>query len=281
VNFVSFGDTPSFEIDPSTFISYSNVLSYAKMASYMYKKADDKDTVHAYVFSDNKTAIVAFKGTSLTSKTSNNDKINDNLFFSCCFYKENTHFRDICENDKDKIICKSECFTKSLTMDNNYLQIAKELVETTNVLNEYENVYFTGHSLGGTLASYMGLIYNRYTATFQSPGEKHYFTNSGIQIDKNALDKVYHFGHNADVIFTGKCNGRLSWCWMAGYNIETKCHLGKVCTYDAIKNLGIRESILTHRIDYVVDNIIPFWNGSLPDCVDDELCEDCKEWDHD
>jgi putative lipase involved disintegration of autophagic bodies len=246
--------------------------------------SESKDTVQAYVFSDSKQEhhIVAFKGTSIYFNSDDpatiaNDKYNDNLYFSCCFYKESSIFNETCDQFTKSNECVQSCYHKTLQYDKNYLNIAKRILsKVPNVVNG--NAMFTGHSLGGALATMMGITYNKQVVTFESPGEKHYIDSAGLNYTTEMEEKIYHFGHNADIIFTGKCQGSLSTCYMFGYNIETKCHIGNVCEYDAISNLGLSESILTHPIKYVLKNILPKWNGSLPECKKRTDCIDCSNW---
>ena len=94
------------------------------------------------------------------------------------------------------------------------------------------------------------------------------------------FDNIYNFGHNADIIFKGKCNGKLSLCYLGGYNVETKCHIGKVCEYDAINKLNISESIFTHKLKYVIENILPSWEHDFPVCKINNECNDCEKWNY-
>lgn len=69
-------------------------------------------------------------------------------------------------------------------------------------------------------------------------------------------------------------------CWTFGYNIYTKCHSGYTCTYNAKEKLGYTESILNHRIDSIIKNIIPHWENDFPECIQDITCSDCESWDY-
>lgn len=42
--------------------------------------------------------------------------------------------------------------------------------------------------------------------------------------------------------------------------------------------LGYTQSILNHRIEYIIKNVIPKWKQDLPECIIQNDCEDCKEW---
>lgn len=308
-------------------MSYSNIYNLAIMSHNVYyddnKKwynstfnntediSKDNDTVKVYLFSseDFKTHIISIKGTSTYfSKNENvilynsiyNDKLNDNLMYSCCFYKQSNIFNKIEElnnekcwdkeiQNKEQIIlktektCKNKCFKALNEYKLNYISITKQIIENLKQYIKFENdeILFTGHSLGGSLATIMGVMYNKIAISFESPGVKNFLKKSNIlnkEINLDNLQNIYNFGHNADIIFTGKCNGKLSLCYLGGYNIETKCHIGKVCEYDAINKLNISESIFTHKLKYVIEKIMPEWEHDFPECKFNNSCIDCEKW---
>lgn len=302
----------SFKFDEDNLTSYSNIYNLAEMSYNAYSSPDGKewdkipyndtripdyqDTVRGYIFSDdqNKNVIISIKGTSIywTSKqvslgfdllSSKTDKFNDNLFLSCCYYKQSNIFNGLC-NDKniEKHICSKECYTNSTSFELNYLNIAKKIIE--NLKNErlldfeHSNVIFTGHSLGGVIATYLGVIYNKPVITFESPGEKYYFDL--INLDYSRAKDIYHYGHNADIIFTGKCNGLNSYCYLGGYIIRTKCHIGNTCMYDSVNKLKFSESLWNHRLRIIIDKIIPHWLNDPPVCERQINCTDCEDWSH-
>jgi len=252
------------------------------------------DTIHAYLFSDESYSknIIAFKGTSVnwfesadddisSRNTVYNDKLNDNLYFSCCYYSQTSLYNttSICEPSRnERRICQKDCYTNSLKYSFNYYNIAldimKNITKTIDLANS--ELIFTGHSLGGTIATLMGIEYNKTVVTFESPGEKHYIDLLGLDYTY-VQDKIYHFGHNADTLFTGKCHGISSLCYLGGYMIYTKCHIGNVCEYDSIGNLGLSDSILTHKLKYVIDHVMKYWDN-LPVCVKNTTCTDCETW---
>ena len=220
--------------------------------------------------------------------TSTNDKANDNLYYSCCFYKHNTIFPE-CDcgntifsecncgnkiNGTEKYCCAS-CYKSSTVYDLNYMNIADNIIKKIKEYIDFENsiVIFTGHSLGGTLASMMGLTYNKIAVAFESPGDKHYIDLVGL--GDIPSDNIYHFGHDADPLFIGNCGMT---CSSLGYYVDTKCHVGNTCLFKAKEKLGYSESILKHRIDYVINNIMPNWETDFPECVKHDDCIDCADW---
>jgi lipase ATG15 len=276
------------------------------------------DTVRAYLFSNDLGTenVVAFKGTStywttlsldnsnnldnllqntntnnqieINSLTAENDKFNDNLYYSCCYYKQSNIFT--CNNECNNLgdlnpfnrgkICCENCYKDSVHLDNNYIHYIYKIMENVDKIIEKDSkIVFTGHSLGGTLATLAGIIYNKPVVSFQSPGDLHYFTRIGFINDFNRLNfsNIYQFGHNGDPLFMGDCG---STCSLLGYNINTKCHVGKTCLYDSRKKLSISESLLNHRIEYVINTIIPKWENDFPNCTFESSCIDCESWNY-
>ncbi len=295
-------------------LDYENVLQLSYMAHNAYLIPDDSkwidpllnrtedvstNNVQAYVFTNDISdlAVIAVKGTTLRYPLSYtlDDKYNDNLFFSCCFYKQTKLFKkyndvltDTCNHQKHRSvhnknlgkICCKEGYRMSLEDNDVYIGVSNKILSHLNDFLINKTVIFTGHSLGGFLATYMGLISNKTVVTFESPGTRHYLNQSGLCFSKERTDKVYHFGHNADPLFTGRCSGRMSLCEIGGYVIQTKCHIGLVCQYDAMGILGIKESLFTHRINYVINNVISKWNETLPVCKRDDTCSECEDWEY-
>jgi len=276
----------------------SNVYTYLNHSKWIdlqnYTVNDitlDNNTVKSFLFYNNEMNIIAFKGTTTAiglqedgsfinkeySKphifsSSYNDKFNDNLYFSCCFYKQSHLFnRSLCDSTDNNNNCSINCYKNSTSFDLNYINLAKDIVEKVKDTIDFNNLIFTGHSLGGTIATIMGILYNKTSIAFQSPGDKHYLDLIGLQAHQN----TFHFGHDADPIFLGTCGNT---CWTFGYNLYTKCHSGFTCSYNAKEKLGYTESILNHRIDYIIKNIIPHWENDFPECVQNKDCSDCEKW---
>jgi putative lipase involved disintegration of autophagic bodies len=138
-------------------LDYDNIYNYALMASNAYTIREDENWykipyevtksialdpngIKGYVFSDfaKKVHVVAIKGTSINWFESSqekllnsvwNDKFNDNLFLSCCFYKQSSIFKGnySCDIPSEKHICSKECYKKSKDFDLNYLNIIEQI----------------------------------------------------------------------------------------------------------------------------------------------------------
>lgn len=246
-----------------------NKVSYNKTT-----KLGNDNSIKGYVFSDytNKNHIIAFKGTSvsLLLDTVINDKYNDNLFFSCCYYKESSIFKNTCDTPDN--ICSKSCYKKSKDYELNYINVLYNILdnmkETIDFENKEVNIYFTGHSLGGFLATIAGLKYNKQVITFEAPGDRHYLNL--IDYDTSNDERIFHFGHTADIIIKGEC----TLCNWWGYNMKTKCHIGNTCMYDSKTKLKISDSINTHRLDYIIENILPHWENDFPICIKNNCIEE-------
>jgi lipase ATG15 len=165
--------------------------------------SNDTSTVRAYLFSDTtqNAHVIALKGTStLLGKAHpvdnlkvdiSNDKKNDNMFFGCCFHKQTPLFPCNCSFKEKKMCCKS-CFEKSLKYKLNYFVIGKQILHDVNRLIDFNNskVILTGHSLGGALATMLGLVFDKTAVSFESPGERNYMEKAGISYKKSAEQNI-------------------------------------------------------------------------------------------
>lgn len=228
-----------------------------------------------------------FDGSGSTSS----DKENDNLFFSCCC-GQGGHFlwRQVCDCSTSAYTCNSTCLLKTLHGKNRYYQAAQELYGNVTELYPNSSIWMSGHSLGGSVSSLLGLTYGIPVTTFEAVPEALPAMRLGLPTPPGTppgahqarkYTGAYHFGHTADPIFVGTCNALTSACTLGGYAMETQCHTGKVCIYDTVKDKSWRVSATTHSVRYVIDNIIKVYD-ELPECVPDsteeEPCVDCFNW---
>lgn len=53
----------------------------------------------------------------------------------------------------------------------------------------------------------------------------------------------------------GVCNGVRSTCAIAGYAMESRCHLGQKIVYDTVGQLGWSVGIRAHSISQVIEKV--------------------------
>lgn len=291
----------------------ATVLNLARMAKDAYMQVPDtgdwddvglgfnastnfgwqSDGLRGQIFADetNSTIIMSIKGTSLAvfdgAETTTNDKENDNLFFSCCCGQGGHIFwRKVCDCSTSTYTCNQTCLVQALKGENRYYRAALDLYANVTSLYPSSNIWLTGHSLGGSVSSLLGLTYGLPVVTFEAPAEALAATRLGIPTppgssrdapQRRLYTGSYHFGHTADPIFMGVCNGATSGCSLAGYALETQCHAGKECIYDVVQDKGWRVGVGTHQINEVIRDVIQVYD-TVPECKANTECIDCFNW---
>ncbi|KTW25917.1 hypothetical protein T552_03191 [Pneumocystis carinii B80] len=278
------------EIASNAYVDVPNTGDWIDVGGGLDIVDDDswnKTALHGHVFIDdqNKTVIIALKGTSpelfgvYDPTTGIKDKINDNLLFSCCCGRVSWIWTPVCNCFNGIYSCDQRCLEKELLDESHYYMIALNIFYNVSSIYPEANVWMVGHSLGGALSSLVGLTFGLPTVTFEAPGEKlaakrlHLPFPPGLPDDESY---VWHFGHTADPIFMGTCNGPKSTCWYGGYAMETHCHSGLSCIYDIIADKGWKMAIGTHRIKQVIDIIKDY--EDVPKCNAYPDCVDCPGW---
>jgi lipase ATG15 len=251
------------------------------------------DGLRGHIFADknNDTIIVSLKGTSPAvfdgDGTTTRDKLNDNLFFSCCCAQGGQYFwRQVCDCYSSTYTCNSTCLGQALRRENRYYRASIELYTNITELYPESYVWLVGHSLGGAVSSLLGMTFGLPVVTFEAPGDDLAAKRLGLPAPP-ALDrsKSYrreytgsvHIGHTADPVFMGTCNGATATCTLGGYAMESQCHSGLQCVYDTVGDWGWRVGIGNHKIHNVIDNIIMKY-PKVPDCIPDDECVDCFNW---
>lgn len=293
---------PAYD-DPETVANFAKMTSNAYFARVFtgWRNVTDYDTVdgfgwdspglRGYIFVNRARdiVIISFKGTSILlagGDTVNRDKDQDNKMFSCCCGRVDISWIPVCGCYSGGYLsrgqsCSKQCLKSTLLNDqDSYFLQAQSIVDQIRQIYPTARLWFTGHSLGGAVANLMALA-NEGTAsiTFEAPGEMLYAQRIGLVPetgDPNEQTRpIWNFGVTTDPIYMGRCNGITSSCYMAGYAMETACHTGHECTW--IRE-G-REDVGTHRIDWVIDNLIladpP---APHPVCVPVKNCKDCQNW---
>jgi len=250
-----------------------------------------QDGLRGHVFADetNSTIVVSIKGTSRAiwdgEGTTAKDKLNDNLLAGCCC-GQGAWTIPTAWNCKSGIYsCNDNCVEKEMRRPDRYYQASIELYG--NITEQYPNanVWLVGHSLGGLVSSLLGLTFGHPVVTFEAipqalaasrlrlptpPGNP-----SALEARNNAA--IWNFGHTADPIYMGTCNGATSLCYMAGYSLESQCHSGLRCVYDVVGDKGWWVSMSTHPIRSSIRDVYKAYDD-VPVCVSDTECVDCFNW---
>ncbi|KAF2021617.1 alpha/beta-hydrolase [Aaosphaeria arxii CBS 175.79] len=245
--------------------------------------------IRGQVFSDssNSTVILAIKGTTVAvfegNGTSTRDKENDNLFGSCCCGQGGAYlWHQVCDCQTSTYTCDNSCVKQELRQPNKYFEAVLELYDEVIQLYPTAQIMTVGHSLGGVLASLLGLRHGLPSVTFEAYPQALAATRLGLLGPQSPSSRKntggFHFGHSADPIYMGTCNGGSSFCSIAGYAFETTCHTGRKCIYDVVKDWGWRQSTNYHRLRYAIANVYEKYEQAAP-CQDEDVnCEDCYLW---
>ncbi len=245
---------------------------------------------HIFANEGNETVVISLKGTSPAvfdgDGTTTKDKTNDNLFFSCCCGQGGSYWwHQVCDCQTSTYTCNSTCVVTALRHENRYYRAAIDLYTNVTELYPDSNVWLAGHSLGGSVTALLGLTFGLPVVTFEAPGEDLASKRLGLPVPPSSdphkprtkYTGAYHFGHTADPIFMGTCNGATAACTLGGYAMESQCHTGKQCIYDTVSDYGWRVGIGNHKIHNVIDNVIRMYK-TVPACESDDECVDCYNW---
>lgn len=204
--------------------------------------------------------------------------------FSCCCGRVDFSWTPVCGCYTKGSNCSMSCLESTLQQDfTSYHKVSLEIYNRIRKQYPYSAIWITGHSLGGSLASLLALAINGPAIAFEAPGERLYAQRVGLfpwnkypQPEWQQMMEdmpITHFINTRDPIPYGDCTGKFSICYYGGYAIESKCHLGKIATYD----IGhAYKDILYHNIEYMLDVIRSF--VIPPIGVVQWNCSDCSSW---
>lgn len=251
------------------------------------------DGLRGHIFSDetNSTIVIGLKGTTPAvfdgDGTTTKDKINDNLFFSCCCGQQGQWtWHRVCDCATGTYSCNNTCVVGALRDENRYYAAARELYSNVTELYPDATVWLTGHSLGGAVTSFLGLTYGLPVVTFEAVPEALAASRLGLPVPPGAKPGspqarehtgAFHFGHTADPVYMGTCNGATASCSFGGYAMETSCHTGRECVWDVVADKGWRVGIGTHKIRAVIQDVILAYD-QVPPCKFVPECRDCAQW---
>ncbi|KAJ3089382.1 putative lipase atg15, partial [Physocladia obscura] len=158
------------------------------------------DGIRGYVFSNDAKdlLVIALKGTSLTvpivggGPTAPRDKFNDNIMFSCCCGKVSSSWTPVCEcADSATSSCDMSCMNTATSFSNSYYNLANTIYMAVNLWypSSSKNIWLTGHSLGGSLASLVGLTHDLPVFAYEAPGDFMYAMRIGLIPDLQPTTK--------------------------------------------------------------------------------------------
>ncbi|GAA5915826.1 triglyceride lipase ATG15 [Sporobolomyces salmoneus] len=237
--------------------------------------------IRGHVFADekNETIVVSIKGTSAFivgggTDTSKNDKINDNLLFSCCCARVDWSWSTVCDCYDSPGVCKQDCLEHAVMTKSAYYPTAIDLYNNISAIYPDSQIWLSGHSLGGGLAAMLSRTYGVPSISFESPGDllpsrrlhlplppppSNSSSNSSVskQPTRSLQDELTtHIFHTADPIPMGVCTGTISTCAIGGFALESRCHTGKTILYDTVGRLGWSVDIRTHPIHIIIDYLL-------------------------
>jgi putative lipase involved disintegration of autophagic bodies len=133
---------------------------------------------HVFVSDDNSTVVISVKGTSAGwlvgggGPTVKKDQLNDNILFSCCCARVGVSWTPVCGCFAGGNKCDQTCVENSHVDDSLYYSIGINLYNNVTYLYPHANIWMIGHSLGGGLASLIGVTFGAPTEAFEAPAEK-------------------------------------------------------------------------------------------------------------
>jgi len=171
-----------------------------------------------------------------------------------------------------------------------FYPIGTNLYNNISYMYPDSNIWVIGHSLGGALAALVGVTFGVPVVAFEAPGEKMAAERLHLP-SPPSTQHVTHVYHTADPVPMGTCNGIFSSCALAGYAMESRCHMGKSIVYDTVTRLGWSVGIQHHGIKTVIDDVLAAdWaaagvrgdaNGTgVPVAAPEEDCVECYSWEY-
>ncbi|KAI0029789.1 Alpha/Beta hydrolase protein [Vararia minispora EC-137] len=255
-----------------------------------WQPGDDGFRGHVFATPDNGTVVLSIKGTSVPflggGPTTRKDKLNDNLLFSCCCARVDWSWSTVCGcyRGAPGQRCDQACVERALVDESLFYTVGTNLYNNLTYMFPEANIWLIGHSLGGGLAALLGSTFGAPVVAFEAPGER--MAHRRLHLPSPpSLNHITHVYNTADPIPLGTCTGSSSTCGMAGYALESRCHLGNTILYDTVANLSWPVDARSHRIGVLTDTLLAApWppaeaqGREVPAPAPEDGCVDCAAW---
>ena len=108
--------------------------------------------------------------------------------FSCCCAKVDYTWHPICDCPTNHNQCSQTCVNRQAHYGESYYDIAQDIYSAVRQSYPTSDIWFTGHSLGGSLATLLGLTNNLPAVAFEAPGELMFASRLNILPPASALN---------------------------------------------------------------------------------------------
>jgi putative lipase involved disintegration of autophagic bodies len=133
------------------------------------------------------------------------------MMFSCCCARVDLSWKPICDCYTGHDQCSYSCINERANYTDSYYSLANTIFQ--QIRQDYPdiNLWLTGHSLGGALASLTAMRNNYPAIAFESPGDLMYASRLGLLPSKDLLQQWMVTGLNRYI--GGKSSGFQSNWW--------------------------------------------------------------------
>jgi lipase ATG15 len=119
--------------------------------------------------------------------------------------------------------CNTTCLENEVSSEDRYYHTALEIYYNVSATYPNSTMWLTGHSLGGSLASLVGLTFGVPTVTFEAPPDR--LASQRLHLPAPPALKpddmlIWHFGHTADPLYLGACTVRPSYYLTLGSFVD-------------------------------------------------------------
>lgn len=118
------------------------------------------------------------------------------MMFSCCCARVDLSWKPICDCYQGHDQCSYSCINGRSNYTDSYYSLANAIFQQIRKDYPDMNLWLTGHSLGGALASLTALRNNHPAIAFEAPGDLMFASRLGLLPPKNVLEQWMSTGLN-------------------------------------------------------------------------------------